>query len=388
MLVAVLLLAGCDSDSSHHSESSPANSYQVGVLLPLSGDLAIQGASFKAAIELAADQYPSCELTIKDSEGSGMTAQNAVAEFKQQQIEVIIGPAGSEAADWARAVADSNNQTLLSCSSTAAALALPNDSLFRFAVTDQVQARAMSDKMLNDGITHLAVFLQSDIYGSGLFSALKVEVESWGGTVFGVYDMRGANSVESMNYPLDSFKNDVDLLLDTVGESNIGVAVIMYEQGVNLLAAADEYDQIHRLKWYGSDALALNSKLINDLKAASFAIKTDFSCPILSAFSNPEYTTVKDQISQLIDAPASVYAVMYYDALHVVIDALDQAVSTSSSDFRSALRISAANYSGATGPILLDGNDDRIGHDSFDFWKVASGSGAYVWELDSTWQGQ
>ncbi|NCC25931.1 MAG: ABC transporter substrate-binding protein [Deltaproteobacteria bacterium] len=381
LLFFAVALSGCNGSSS--DSDSNATLHKIGVLLPLTGDLAGAGQTFKASVEVAAAKRPKTRLIVKDSQSLAVTSEAMMSEFKAEGVDMVIGPAGSEAALGAKNFADQNDQTLLSCSSTAVSLAIPNDSLFRFAVPDMAQAQVLAQKITDSGITHLAVFVQPDIYGHGLSSALADNFKNAGGTVFATYSMRGASSVEDMRYILDQFSQDLSPVLEEVGEARIGVVLVMYEQAVTLLQVADDYMGLHRLTWYGTDSLALSTVLTGNALASAFAVRSDFSCPLTAEFSNDEYQKIKDEISAVIGGPASVYAVMYHDALLVTFDAIEKAGGQSPEILRPALREVAAAFSGATGPIALDVNDDRSEPKTYNFWKVTVQGGGYAWALDS-----
>jgi ABC-type branched-subunit amino acid transport system substrate-binding protein len=315
-----------------------------------------------------------------------MTSEAMMAEFDAEEIKMIIGPVGSQAANWARDYADGHGQTLLSCAATAVSLGVAGDSLFRFAIPDTFQGQALVREMANSGITQLAIFVQSDIYGSGLSAEITRAFEDNGGNVFQIYDMRGASTVDDMTYILDQLSSDLVPVLESVDESQVAIAVIMYEQAVTLLEVANDYDTLHRLSWFGTDSLALNSKLVNNAMAASFAVRTDFRCPIMAEFPNEAYQSLKEEISAVTGSIPSVYEILHHDAVMVVCDAMQNAGDQSPENLRPALREAAGNFDGATSPILLDANDDRIAESNqmYDFWKVVADGARFTWVLDSS----
>ncbi len=381
-LFSVFIFSGCNSDSSESSSSagSGATDQKIGVLLPLTGNLSGAGRSFKTAVELAASRHSNCELVVKDTQSIGMTGEAMMAEFEDEGVDVIIGPAGSEVASWAKGYADKSGQTLLSCSCTATSLSIPNDSLFRFAVPDMAQAKVLVDRLSDWNISHIAIFVQSDIYGSGLAAELTSKFTEGGGTVFQTYDMRGASSVEDMTYILDELSSDLTPVLATVDESQIGIVLVMYEQAVTLLEVADSYAGLDLLNWFGTDSLAMSGELLNNDTAASFALKTGFTCSLIADFSNDAYEQVKAEISNALGYSASAYTVMYHDAVYIVMDAIERAGGTSASALRAAIREAAEDFTGATGPVLLDANGDRDSHKIYNFWEITISGGDYSWK--------
>lgn len=258
--------------------------------------------------------------------------------------------------------------------------------ILRFAIPDTFQGQALVREMANSGITQLAIFVQSDIYGAGLSAEITRAFEENGGNVFQIYDMRGASTVGDMTYILDQLSSDLVPVLQSVDESQVGVAVIMYEQAITLLEVANDCDTLHRLSWFGTDSLALNDKLVNNAMAASFAVRTDFRCPIMAEFPNEAYQSLKEEISAVTGSIPSVYEILHHDAVMVACDALQNAGDQSPENLRPALRAAAENFDGATSPILLDANDDRIAESNqmYDFWKVVADGARFAWVLDSS----
>ncbi len=372
-----IAFGGCDNNGGNH---------KIGILLPLTGSLAGVGQNFKTAVEIAAAKLDQCELVIKDSESSAFTSAAMMAEFDNEGIKMVIGPAGSEAASWAKDYADQHGQTLLSCTATAVSLGIADDSLFRFAIPDTFQGQTLVNKIVDSGITQLAIFVQSDIYGSGLSAEIERAFKENGGNVFQVYNMRGAATTQDMTYILDQLSLDLLPVLDTVDESQVGIVLVMYEQAVTLLEVANDYDTLDSLSWFGTDSLAQNSKLIDSSTAASFAVKTAFRCPIMAEFTSAAYQSLKEEFSSVTGRIPSVYEILHHDAVLVVWDALQKAGDQSPDILRPCLKEAAENFDGAISPIVLDANDDRVAESNnmYDFWKVIADGENYTWILDSS----
>lgn len=387
-LVVTTPLIGCNGSSSSDSDSNAADQkYKLGVLLPLTGDLQAAGETFKAALEVAAAKQPECQLVIKDSEGSGITSQTKMAEFKNEGIDMIIGPAGSEPATWAKDYADQNGQTLLSCSASAVSLGIPADSLFRLAVSDEAQADVLTQKISEAGITHVAIFLQPDVYGQGLYAELTDNFNASNINVNTTYNIRGGMSEEAASsYFLPLLENATLAMVNSgVPADQIGVVLLMYEQAITLLQEADNYQSYNfaALKWFGTDAIALSTALTDNATAASFARRANLICSISAEFANADYAAVKQEIQNVLGEPPSVYAVMYHDALLIVCDAIERAGTQSSDMLRPKLRESIQAFDGASSPITLNPNDDRSSHKLYDFWKIEVDGGRYSWSWDS-----
>jgi branched-chain amino acid transport system substrate-binding protein len=73
----------------------------------------------------------------------------ALNAFKAQGITVVVGPLNSGTASGILQVADSNQIVLISPSSTAPQLAIPNDYLFRTAPMTAIKATLTREKCIS-----------------------------------------------------------------------------------------------------------------------------------------------------------------------------------------------------------------------------------------------
>src|SRR5688500_8845040 len=149
LFIGCFLLINACSDSDDNAERT----LQIGVLAPLTGSLSSTGQSGAAAIELALDdvnQYLEnsesklkVSLDVRDDQTDATTALQLLTEFHDKGIRFVIGPYTSANATAVLNYANQNGMILLSPSSVATTLSIPNDNLFRLIHDDQRQAEVI-----------------------------------------------------------------------------------------------------------------------------------------------------------------------------------------------------------------------------------------------------
>ncbi|MEM3096572.1 MAG: ABC transporter substrate-binding protein, partial [Nitrososphaerota archaeon] len=125
----------------------------IGALLPLSGDLASYGENSKVTVEIAVrdvNQYlqragvpVSVEVVIEDTQTKPDVALTKLQSLAARGIKIFIGPQTSAEVRQIKSYADSNKLLLVSQSSTAPALAIPDDYVYRFCPDDTIQGPAI-----------------------------------------------------------------------------------------------------------------------------------------------------------------------------------------------------------------------------------------------------
>jgi len=178
MLLGLAICAACFSTSTVQAKEIQ----KIGAILPLSGNLSEMGAAFSGAVQLAIDEINlsyvtngvdrEIELIVHDSGSDFITALAKLETLNDEGVQFVIGPAGSEASFICSEYATNNNMLLLSGSSTAVGASIEGDNLMRFVYNDKFQGQAVADLMYNDGIRHIAILAQTDIYGKGLMDAI------------------------------------------------------------------------------------------------------------------------------------------------------------------------------------------------------------------------
>ena len=356
----------------------------IGALLPLTGDLADTGLSYQSALNQAMSVItntpgmPPIRLIIKDTSTDSATAYDELVELRSNGCHIVLGPESSEECRILKIYANENDVLLVSSSSTATPLSLPDDNLMRLTIDDSNQARELAALLARDGITDIAVLSRSDIYGEGLLAALIQEHSVRGGTVFATnYCPRATGLIPEI---VSNMATQVRNRVAARGANRVGVVTILFDEGVDVMRSAADNPALGEVRWYGSDGMAQNSALLTNETAAAFAAKTRYVCSTFGRFTNQLYSVVESNISaETGKAVVTPYPMSCYDGLRLVASALQQTGSTQTmAALIATIKSVASNYTGCTGPITFDSDDDRT-NGSYDFYEVDEANGSCHW---------
>jgi branched-chain amino acid transport system substrate-binding protein len=356
----------------------------IGVLLPLTGDLASVGQAYQIALNLAlaaitnTPGMPAIRLQIEDTCTDASVAYDKLVALRSNGVHIVLGPETSEECRILKSYANENDVLLFSSSATAIQLALAGDNLMRLTLDDSHQAQYLADRVAADGITEVMLITRSDMYGEGLVTALVQDLQARGATVFATnYSPRATNFFPEV---VSNLATQVGNRSAYKGAHRVGVVACLFDEGLTMLEEAKAYPALGAVRWYGSDGLALNTDLFNRADAANFASQTRLACSIFGRFTNALYRQVEAQIGAAMGTPVVPrYPMSSYDALWLVSLALQQTGGTQTMDqLLAAIRSAATNYSGCTGPIVFNSADDRSSG-AYDFYGFVNENGSNQW---------
>jgi branched-chain amino acid transport system substrate-binding protein len=386
------LFANTNSEVVAPINSNGKQTVTLGALLPLSGASASLGESEDAAIKIAikdVNEYFSKSnsntrvgLIIEDTQTNPAISLEKLQDLASEGVRIVIGPGTSAEIQEVKDYADKNGILLVSPSSTAPSLAVPEDNIFRFVPDDTHQAQAISKKMWQDGVRVVVPMWRTDVYGNDLFNATKSNFEMLGGKVVdGIgYTPRTGDFSASLNrinfmiwdQDLRSLSLKISEAVAHDGADKVGVYLVSFDEVVPIFIEAQNEPVLSMVKWYGSDGSALNDKLVRNIEAAMFAAKTGFVNPIYGVENNNSYKfkRIDNEIQKIIGRVPRSYAEVTYDSLWVA--ALTENSTGGTKDInslkKSFLQI-ANSYTGITGDTSLNVAGDRK-HANYDFWAI------------------
>jgi branched-chain amino acid transport system substrate-binding protein len=142
------------SDTPIQESSELVGEVNIGLILPLSGDLATHGEENWEGSKLGVVDFNkhleeidagwTLKMTSEDSATSPVIALEKLSALNAKGIGIVVGPETSSNIRNIKGYSDSNNMLLVSCCSSAPALAIPNDSVFRLVPDDSNQGTAIS----------------------------------------------------------------------------------------------------------------------------------------------------------------------------------------------------------------------------------------------------
>lgn len=383
--LVITSLSSCGGNSS-------GGSLQIGVLNTDTGDLASFGPAVRASLAIAereigdrlgAQGTPvSLSFIYADTATDPATALLKIKELNEQGIRFFIGPMSSGEIDAVKEYAAAHDLVLISPSSTSETLSKSDDAILRTTAPDHGQAVAIAAALQYFGTRFYCPIWRADDFGDDLTLLVGRE-----------FQRRGGNFAPGSRYPsgttdftdaLRQLEVQLDAYADFFGQRSAAVYAIAFDEIFELITQASVRPFFPPVRWYGSDGIALNSRVLEDSVVGDFIRKTEMLSPIFSGDRTaPDFERIRSEIQSTLGRTVRPYALMAYDAALLFATV----ASDTSIDERSARDIAASLIEvskrtiGATGNLTLDSNGDRA-PGQYEYWKVITGEdGANTWKL-------
>ena len=392
--------------------------FVVGAILPFTGSFSSIGKSVKVALEKAeydvnkyfedinsSSSSPHFTLLMANSKTSPEESLVAIKKLHENGAKIIVGPAFGATVNAAKEYADANNIILISYSSTSPLLSIEGDNLFRLVPDDTNQGKIVAERMISDGIKVIVPIWRGGIYGNELYKSTKSHFEKLGGEVeeginYKPYTGKFATSLHRINFlmwnqALEKLNAIVSDAVKKYGADSVAVYVISFDEITPILIQSTLYEDLGKVRWYGSDKIAQNHQITKNVDSASFAMKVNLSNPLYSIDSeSKKFHDLKEVLEkQLHEVSSITYPALAYDSYWIASLSLDKN-STLNYDnnnndenlvrsFKEIVVETAESFDGISGKIKLNKAGDRIGG-NYDFWIVAKDKDtqSYEWEKE------
>ncbi len=379
----------------------PRKKMRVGVLVSLTGFWSTLGQNTKAALELGAAQINQqsdaahsgyrVELLVRDTQLVPERALEALKELDQRGVSVVIGPQSSAEVALLKPYADAHDILLISQASTASALAIAGDNVFRFCPDDTHEAEAIVALMWYQGVRTIVPFWRNDAGAGGMKASVSAAFRARGGTVLEGYGYDPETS--DFGSAVGSVSSQVAQARESAAASTVAVYFAGLDRVVDIFNLAANDDTLSTTVWYGSDGTANSAALLADTVAAQFAESRQFLNPLFGL--DPAYAGAWQPVAEQIGAPDA-FALAAYDALFVAYGAWQQSQGGRDCErdtvplgctpplrfaaLKSAFVTTANAYTGVTGPTMLNSAGDRMAS-AFDFWAIRWFDGVLTWRV-------
>lgn len=214
----------------------------LGGLLPKTGGLSFAYDSMITAVKLALKDVNDAGGVLGEDvvwrDGNDYTdpvkALTTLAKHKADGVQVIIGASGSGISVKVLPEVIKAGMVMFSSSNTAEALTTIDDQgmYFRTAPSDILQARALADVMMRDGLRKIVIVARKDAYGDGLMNGVKKELAAAGVS---------PSSIRTFQYEVgeDGMASKAGEIGDIVGQVTAfqpdGVLVIGFEESAEVI---------------------------------------------------------------------------------------------------------------------------------------------------------
>jgi branched-chain amino acid transport system substrate-binding protein len=382
--------AGPQSGSAARA-SAGSNRLVVGALLDLSSGWTSLGRASRVALDLAVTRANArlvhagsplrLRLKIVDVHGKPDQAVRQLRGLAARGVRVFIGPESSSEVAAVRSAANRLGVVVVSQGSTAHSLALSGDNVFRLVPDDRREGEAMVALLTRDGIKALAPIWRSDAGNEGLVTSVKSQFKGQisSGVPYSTDQTDFAPKVVALRQQVAALK------ARKVGK--VAVYLAGFDEVVDLFHAAAGDPVLNAAFWYGSDGVALTTRLVRDAPAAAFAAARGYPNPTLGldAKAARRSASLRARIRARLGSQPDAFALTSYDALQIVARAAQRSGGARQiGRFKRAFANVAHGYEGVTGRIVLNAAGDRA-YGSFDFWSVCPSGSGFAWRRTSSY---
>ncbi|MEE8383336.1 MAG: ABC transporter substrate-binding protein [Nitrosopumilus sp.] len=382
------------TDSTVQEISELSGVVNIGLILPLSGDLATHGlenlegskfgvVEFNKHLEEIGASW-TLKMTSEDSATNPVIALEKLTSLNAKGIKMIVGPETSSNIRNMKGYSDSNNMLLVSCCSSAPALAIPNDSVYRLVPDDSNQGTALSKLIQHEGIEVLVPVWRGDTWGDGLSAATTSSFVQRGGTI----DEGVRYNPESPEFSASTslLAEVVQGYVDEYGKDKVGVLFLGFAEILQFTQSASQHEILDDVRWFGPGANTKEHKLIDDPIGLEFSTNVQFTTVQFAASKNPTYDKVQDHLTETLGTEPNTFVHSSYDAVWIIGLSILETQSTDVTTIKSVISDIAENYSGAIGPTILNEAGDLAQAD-YEIWGIRGGEwvllGQYTQSTDS-----
>ncbi|WP_149466263.1 ABC transporter substrate-binding protein [Paenibacillus antarcticus] len=375
ILWIILLMACSDGDKNN---TGPIG---IGAILPLTGELSSKGEARETALHLAMDEIDTyldkanlgfnMQLTVKDSKSDPEETLKQAKALHEEGTDILIVGSSAELT-LLKSWSDSNDVVVISYSSTAPSLAVDKDSIYRVVPNDYQQAKALATLLSEQGIRKIIPVQRNDVYGRELSQQLIMEFKELGGKAASpvIYEPGSTDfksTVSQMEQQLENSDIDPD---------SVGIVLFSFDEVIPLLEQADA---LNHVRWFGTDTTVLNSALINNVEAATFAATVNFMGVTFGINDTPLFQEVQKKLQEKLKTQVIPDAIFAYDIPWMLVTAFENMDNPDDAvELKANLVELSAKYAGATGWMLLDYKGDRK-YSLYDIWQVKENSSKVSW---------
>lgn len=366
--------------------------YNIGALLPMTGDLQVYGAASLNGVKLAVEEINNqggvlngkLKVVVGDTQTKPQPGISAAQRLVS--IDNVFGIVGAMSSGVtipvAQSVTDSAGVVLISPASTSPKITNLNDHdyLFRTVPSDAYQGVALAQVVSENGLQNVATLYINNDYGQGLSNAFAAAFQKDGGTVSEqvAYDPGNA-----------SYRGEIARAASSGAQA---LALIGYpENGITILKQAIEGGYFSHFIF--TDGMK-SPKIIQAVGAQYLDGSIGTSPEALA--TTPAAKLFRHAYDQKYgQLPPQPYIDTAYDGVYVLAMALEKAGSDNPTAVRNALRFVAnppgtnilptqwskakqlidsgqnVNYTGASGPINFDSHGDVSG--TYAYWTIKNG---------------
>jgi len=364
-------------ESSVEESSGLSGEVNIGLILPLTGDLATHGEENWEGSKLGVIDFNkhleeigapwTLKMTSEDSATSPVIALEKLTALNAKGIGIVVGPETSSNIRNIKGYSDSNNMLLISCCSSAPALAIPNDSVFRLVPDDSNQGTALAKLIQHEGIEAIVPVWRGDTWGDGLSEATTSSFVERGGII----DEGVRYNPESPEFSASTslLAEKVQTYVDEYGADKVAVLFLGFAEILQFTQSAAQHEVLDDVRWFGPGANTKEHKLIDDPIGLEFSTNVQFTTVQVAASKNPTYERVQAHLTEKLGRTPNTFVHSSYDVVWIIGLAMLETQSSEVSTIKAIIPEIAQDYSGAIGPTKLNEAGDLAQAD-YEVWGI------------------
>ncbi|MBT8508356.1 hypothetical protein AZH53_08060 [Methanomicrobiaceae archaeon CYW5] len=331
----------------------------VGVLVPLTGDLAVYGGDVLEGINIAVDEInegggiggKDVRIICRDTGGDPDRAAAMMEDLADQGVPVVIGPVTSSSAISVAPIAEKKQIVMISPTATTPLLSGAGRYVYRTISSDTYQGRGMATvlRSLHPEVNSVAVLYIENTYGAGLRESFTAAWTTQGGTVV-------------CEIPFENGRTDFSAVIAAVRDSDAdAVALISYLPEAKAIFREAARQELGG-PWIASDAIVTAEFIAAAGPATEGIVATIQANQVQSPSFITEYCRRTNATS------VNWQAAYAYDTMMIIAEAIEHGGYTADG-IRNHLDV--IRYLGICGPKVFDENGDIP--PAFDVMRIRDG---------------
>ncbi len=321
---------------------------RIGVLTPLTGDVASWGEMQRNATELALESLKNLKIKVifEDDQATpniGLNAFNKLAAI--DKVPIVVGSPASSVTLTIAPVANEKKTVLLSSGSTATEVGKAGPYVFRIMPSDEVQSSIMADWASRLGYKRIAIVYVENSWGRGLMESFKNDLLRRGGEILTIQP----SEQDATDYRAQLFK---------IKSSNPdAIYAPLYTRGTGLMIKqARELGLKQQI--LGADVYGAPELITAGGSAVNGVLYTTFG-----EYGGPEYRDFARRYKEKYGKKPETYATYCYDSFMIAVEAIrriPKGTEITGQNIRAQL-LKINNYRVVTGVTSFDGMNSAKG---------------------------
>lgn len=332
---------------------------KIGIMTPLTGDVASWGEMQRRATELALETVNDVKVKIifEDDRADPKVGVNAFKKLVEvDKVPIVVGSPASNVTLAVAPMANERKVVLLSSGSTATEVGKAGPYVFRIMPSDEVQSSIMANWASELGYQKIAIIYEENAWGRGLMEAFTKDFAAKGGNIV---------TVQVAEPNATDFRTQLSKIKSLNPDS---IFAPLYTRGAGLMIKqARELGLKQQI--LGADVYETPELISAGGSAVEGVLYTTYG-----EYHGTEYQDFAKRYKEKYGVDPEIYATYCYDAFLVAIQAIrkiPKGKEINGSNIRDAI-LSIINFRGVTGISSFNGKNSASGK-TFDKKMVKGG---------------